>query len=124
MEIVYFSKTGNVKRLCSKLNNLGLDTVDGNKYKGNSSNIVLITYTCGYGELPAEVEVFCEQYKDDIKYVLASGNRNWGDAFAQAGDHVSKITGARLLYKFELSGTNQDITNITNILMSLKESNA
>lgn len=124
MKIVYFSKTGNIKRLCGKLDKLGIDIIDGNTYKGNSSDIVLITYTCGYGELPVEVEAFCKMYKGDIKYVLASGNRNWSDAFAKAGDHVSRLTNAKLLYKFELSGTNEDLTNITNILLSLKESNA
>lgn len=44
--------------------------------------------------------------------VISSGNRNFGDMFAHAGKVISKKCNVPLLYKFELSGTPDDIVNV------------
>ena len=44
--------------------------------------------------------------------VISSGNRNFGDMFAHAGKVISKKCNVPLLYKFELSGTPDDVLNV------------
>ena len=44
-----------------------------------------------------------------IRGVIASGNRNFGDAYGRAGDVISQKCGVPWLYRFELMGTQSDI---------------
>lgn len=44
--------------------------------------------------------------------VISSGNRNFGEMFAYAGTVISRKCNVPCLYKFELSGTPDDIINI------------
>lgn len=47
-----------------------------------------------------------------LKGVIASGNRNFGQYFAWAGDVIAAKCNVPVLYKFELSGTETDVTRI------------
>ncbi|EPZ2457146.1 class Ib ribonucleoside-diphosphate reductase assembly flavoprotein NrdI [Citrobacter youngae] len=47
-----------------------------------------------------------------IRGVIASGNRNFGDAYGRAGDVISQKCGVPWLYRFELMGTQSDIDNV------------
>lgn len=47
-----------------------------------------------------------------IRGVIASGNRNFGEAFGRAGDVISQKCAVPYLYRFELMGTQQDIDNV------------
>lgn len=47
-----------------------------------------------------------------IRGVIASGNRNFGDAYGRAGDVISQKCGVLWLYRFELMGTQSDIDNV------------
>ncbi len=61
--------------------------------------------------------------------VIASGNRNFGANFALAGTAISRKCGVPVIYKFELSGTSDDVTRVkeglertwTKLLMSLPQ---
>lgn len=44
-----------------------------------------------------------------LKGVIASGNRNFGEMFAYAGKVIARKCGVPCLYKFELSGTPTDV---------------
>jgi len=44
--------------------------------------------------------------------VIGSGNRNFGDKFAYAGNVIAKKCKVPCLYKFELSGTPTDVINV------------
>lgn len=44
--------------------------------------------------------------------VIGAGNRNFGEMFAFAGVVISKKCNVPLLYKFELSGTLNDMTRV------------
>ena len=50
--------------------------------------------------------------KDIPSGVIAAGNRNFGEAFARAGDVISQKCGVPYLYRFELMGTQQDVENV------------
>lgn len=47
-----------------------------------------------------------------IRGVIAAGNTNFGEGFALAGRIVSQKCGVPLLYRFELLGTQEDVTNV------------
>jgi protein involved in ribonucleotide reduction len=47
-----------------------------------------------------------------IRGVIATGNRNFGEAFARAGDVIAQKCGVPYLYRFELMGTPRDIDNV------------
>ncbi len=116
MLLVYFSKTSNVNRFIKRLNQSYFKEVKGTSDLIVNEDIILVTYTSGMGEIPKEVLSFCNQNPKHIKYVIASGNRNWGKLFAKSGDLIRDYFGARLLYKFELSGTKNDLYNVNVIL--------
>lgn len=80
---------------------------------------VLFTPTYNFGEVPEEVEdwlgdINVEYYVDDMEItplnsdlmeaVVASGNRNFGPAYAASGDKISEEYGVPLLMKYELKG--------------------
>ncbi len=50
--------------------------------------------------------------RKQIRGVIASGNRNFGEMFAYSGSVISKKCGVPCLYKFELSGTQTDVNNV------------
>lgn len=120
MQLVYFSKTGNVSRFINKLNQNFFPTIKGGDFISETP-VILVTYTTGYGEIPSEVKTFCERNNHNIKFVIASGNRNWGEMFARSGDLIATQFDAKMLYKFELSGTNKDVNYVSNILKQIYE---
>ncbi|WBU52753.1 class Ib ribonucleoside-diphosphate reductase assembly flavoprotein NrdI [Paracoccus sp. SCSIO 75233] len=48
-----------------------------------------------------------------IRGVIASGNRNFGQLFAAAGDIIARKCNVPRLYRFELAGTDEDIARVT-----------
>lgn len=47
-----------------------------------------------------------------IRGVIASGNRNFGEAYALAGDVIAKKCQVPFLWRFELMGTQHDIDSV------------
>jgi protein involved in ribonucleotide reduction len=70
---------------------------------------VLVTYTTKFGEVPLSTMNFLVNNYDKLKGVASSGNRLWGNNFAIAADLIAKQYNVKLLYKFELSGTELDL---------------
>ncbi|CAI8917309.1 class Ib ribonucleoside-diphosphate reductase assembly flavoprotein NrdI [Kosakonia quasisacchari] len=66
------------------------------------------------GAVPRQVIRFLNdpQNRALIRGVIASGNRNFGEAFGRAGDVISQKCAVPYLYRFELMGTRQDIDNV------------
>lgn len=107
MLIVYASKTGNVKRFIAKT---GLDAVHVKDCPVVDEPFVLVTYTTGFGLVPAEVSSFLSNNHKYLVAVAASGNVNWGDdMYAKSADTISLLYGVPVLMKFELSGTSDDV---------------
>jgi protein involved in ribonucleotide reduction len=44
--------------------------------------------------------------------VVGAGNTNFGDKYCRASEVVSRKTGAPLIYKFELLGTQYDVSTV------------
>ncbi|MGL4971844.1 MAG: class Ib ribonucleoside-diphosphate reductase assembly flavoprotein NrdI [Culicoidibacterales bacterium] len=106
--IVYASKTQNVARFVKKLKyNKKMAIVSGEERL--EQPFILVTYTTGFGEIPKEVQKFLEHNHHWIVGVAASGNRNWGDNFAKAGQKIAMQYQTKLVHKFELAGLAQDV---------------
>ena len=106
MKIVYDSKTGNVKRFINKLN------MEAIKIEENliiTEPFILVTYTCGFGDIPPKVLDFLLENNKYLYGVSASGNRNWGSNFARSADTIANAYSVPIVSKFELSGTKTDI---------------
>ncbi len=106
MLVAYDSRTGNVRRFINKLN---LPAVQIDDKMTLDEPFVLITYTTGFGEVPAKVQSFLKNNYARCVAVAASGNRNWGECFGRSADIIARTYGVPVLSKFELAGTTQDV---------------
>ena len=106
MRIYYASMTGNVRRFVGKL---GVVATDIKAERNPTEPFVLVTYTFGFGEIPAEVDAWLTHSHTLLRGVAVSGNRNWGDNYGAAGELISKRYNVPLLHKFELAGTDEDV---------------
>jgi protein involved in ribonucleotide reduction len=116
MLIAYDSKTGNVRRFIEKLK---LPAVQIEDTMILDEPFVLVTYTTGFGQVPAKVMSFLKRNHPRLKGVSASGNRNWGESFARSADRIAEMYGVPVLGKFELSGTQRDVDNFRQGVMAV-----
>lgn len=73
---------------------------------------ILITYTTGMGQVPQSTLNFLKSNHINLKGVVASGNRNWGQNFAISADKISNMYGIPILHKFEMSGMPEDVDTL------------
>lgn len=78
----------------------------------------------GSSAVPKQVIRFLNNLENRsmIRGVIGAGNRNFGDRFAYAADVISRKCSVPLLYKFELSGTPNDIENVKQGMQKLWDS--
>lgn len=92
------------------------------------NKFVLITPTYGAaqkGFVPQQVIKFLnqEQNRYNIIGVISSGNINFFDDYAKAGNIISIKLNVPLLYKFELAGTTDDVIKVKEGLKKFWENN-
>ena len=70
------------------------------------------------GHVPPQVKKFLqdEKTRNLCAGIIGSGNINFGNEFAAAGDRLSEKLGKPLLYRFELAGFDTDIQQIYRLL--------
>lgn len=107
MNIIYYSLTGNVRRFITKAETEATDMMEVDSV---NEPFIIVTSTIGFGEIPVPVEQFLDEHRQYLTAVVSSGNRNWGQNFAKAGDRISEKYGVPLLMKFELHGNMRDVT--------------
>ncbi|MDO5641180.1 MAG: class Ib ribonucleoside-diphosphate reductase assembly flavoprotein NrdI [Paracoccus sp. (in: a-proteobacteria)] len=120
-QLVYFSsRSGNTAKFVARL---GLDALRIPIETGAALPLPLQPYVLisptyadgeGRGAVPAQVIRFLNDpaRRALIRGVIASGNRNFGQFFAAAGDVIARKCGVPLLCRFELAGTDHDIARI------------
>lgn len=125
--LVYFSSvSGNTARFIEKL---GLPARRIPLY-GNDEPLfvdepyVLVTPTYGggagrdteRGAVPKQVIRFLndEKNRSYIRGVIAAGNTNFGAAFCQAGDIISRKCQVPHLYRLEVFGTQDDVDRVSD----------
>ncbi len=119
--IVYYSSSSeNTHRFVQKLGvpsvRLPVDAASEPPQVDEPFVLVVPTYGGGYGKgaVPKPVIQFLNNpaNRDLIRGVIAAGNTNFGTGYAIAGDIVSQKCAVPLLYRFELLGTQEDVTNV------------
>lgn len=134
MNIVYFSSVSeNTHRFVTRFKNIGYlcariplrkDAVL--QMQAPSAPYVLVTPTYGGGThssaVPKQVIHFLnvKENRERMIGVVAAGNRNFGSAYALAGDVVSAKCGVPLLARFEVFGTSSDFENILDKIRRLE----
>ena len=118
MKIIVYSLTGNCKRfvdMCEipEEDVIYLQDID---YDVNF-DYILITPTFGFGEVPVAVSKFLKENYKPLKGVVGSGNRNWGERFANAAEIISSKYSIPLLMKIELHGNKKDISEFKKIYL-------
>lgn len=118
MKIIVYSLTGNCKRfvdMCKipKEDVIYLQDIDYDV----DFDYILITPTFGFGEVPAAVSKFLVENHMYLKGVVGSGNKNWGERFANASEIISEEYDVPLLMKIELHGSKKDIIEFKKIYL-------
>lgn len=79
--------------------------------------LVVPTYGGGVGEasVPPQVKRFLKhkKHRDLCVGIIGSGNLNFGEKYAAAGDILSRKLGVPMLYRFELRGDAADAQAVT-----------
>jgi len=79
----------------------------------------------GKGAVPKQVIRFLNDPENRafIRGVVASGNRNFGEFYAYAGDVIAARCKVPFLYRYELMGTDDDIENVKSRIEALWKQN-
>lgn len=110
----YSSASRNTERFVARL---GLPCVRIDDYREGKYILICPTYADGYGNHPVPKPVirFLNEHRHAMVGVVGTGNRSFGSTFALGGRMVSHKTGAPLLHKMELAGTETDIDIVRKI---------
>ena len=121
-DVVYFSSVSeNTKRFVDKLEaqsvRIPIRTDEAAEFvHDRDSVLVLPTYGGGNGNstVPKQVIKFLNnpENRKHIKAVIAGGNTNFGSHFGKAGDIVADKLGVPVLYRFEITGTPEDVIEV------------
>ncbi len=117
IHLYYDSKTGNVRRFIEKVIQVtGWSAQRIQEDMDVEAPGHLVTFTTNFGKVPTLTEDFMKSHNGKIFSVSSSGNRNWGRNFGVAGDKVAEMYDIPLAFKFELSGTMEDINQFIDII--------
>jgi protein involved in ribonucleotide reduction len=128
-DVVYFSSVSeNTKRFVDKLGvktvRIPLKTEDAAEFVHEKDSVLVVpTYGGGNegGTVPKQVIKFLNnpENRKHIKAVIAGGNTNFGEHFCRAGDVVAQKLGVPVLYRFEITGTPEDVNEVKERLARL-----
>jgi protein involved in ribonucleotide reduction len=128
-DVVYFSSVSeNTKRFVDKLGaktvRIPLKTEEAEEFVHDQDSVLVVpTYGGGNegGTVPKQVIKFLNNplNRKHIKAVIAGGNTNFGEHFCRAGDIVASKLGVPVLYRFEITGTPEDVNEVKERLARL-----
>jgi protein involved in ribonucleotide reduction len=128
-DVVYFSSVSeNTKRFVDKLGvktvRIPLRTEEAAEFVHDKDSVLVVpTYGGGNegGTVPKQVIKFLNnpENRKHIKAVIAGGNTNFGEHFCRAGDVVAQKLGVPVLYRFEITGTPEDVNEVKERLARL-----
>lgn len=83
---------------------------------------LLVTPTTGFGEVPSTVARFLRLNSALLHGIAASGNRNFGNMYANAADTISEQYNVPVISRFELAGTDEDVRKFNEGVDALSRS--
>lgn len=111
MNIVYFSIIGNTQKFCNRLELPVHNILDG--IPTGPSVLVVPTYGGKHGGIPyAVIKALNTGPREGIVGVVGTGNLNFGNGFARAGEILAAKLDVPLLGRVELAGTTEDVKAI------------
>ena len=121
-DVVYFSSVSeNTKRFVDKLEaqsvRIPIRTDEAAEFVHDRDSVLVVpTYGGGNDNstVPKQVIKFLNnpENRKHIKAVIAGGNTNFGSHFGKAGDIVADKLGVPVLYRFEITGTPEDVIEV------------
>ena len=117
IQIYYDSRTGNVQRFIDKVVQITgwhAQRIQQDMHIDQEGH--LVTFTTSFGQIPPLTQEFIQNNSAYLYSVSSSGNRNWGRNFAIAADKIATNYEIPLAFKFELSGTMEDINQFIDII--------
>ncbi|MBL6593002.1 MAG: class Ib ribonucleoside-diphosphate reductase assembly flavoprotein NrdI [Actinobacteria bacterium] len=121
-DVVYFSSVSeNTKRFVDKLEaqsvRIPIRTEEAAEFVHDRDSVLVVpTYGGGNDNstVPKQVIKFLNnpENRKHIKAVIAGGNTNFGSHFGKAGDIVADKLGVPVLYRFEITGTPEDVIEV------------
>jgi protein involved in ribonucleotide reduction len=129
LDIVYFSNvTNNTARFIAKLE-WGSSTripIKGEFEEDLPHSYVLFVPSYGTsdtGHIPPQVKKFLNKHENRKKCVgvIGTGNINFGEEYAMAGDVIAEKLGVPMLYRLELAGTEIDVIKVQEGLQQFEE---
>ena len=121
-DVVYFSSVSeNNKRFVDKLEaqsvRIPIRTEEAAEFVHDRDSVLVVpTYGGGNDNstVPKQVIKFLNnpENRKHIKAVIAGGNTNFGSHFGKAGDIVADKLGVPVLYRFEITGTPEDVIEV------------
>lgn len=113
--LVFFSSvSANTRRFVEKLGIPATAVALRGPQPEMDETFVLMTPSYGGGELPRQVEVFLKAGRNAslVRGVIGAGNTNFGEDYCKAAKHIAERFNVPLLYKFELTGTPEDVNRV------------
>lgn len=128
MDVVYFSNVSeNTHRFVQKLDRPAFRIpVQAGDLLLATRPYILVTPTYGAGKLggavPKQVVKFLndERNRTLLRGVIAGGNTNFGSAYCLSGEIIAAKCHVPLLYRFEVFGDSEDVSNVQTILTQLE----
>ena len=121
-DVVYFSSVSeNTKRFVDKLEaqsvRIPIRTEEAAEFVHDRDSVLVVpTYGGGNDNstVPKQVIKFLNnpENRKHIKAVIAGVNTNFGSHFGKAGDIVADKLGVPVLYRFEITGTPEDVIEV------------
>lgn len=128
-DLVYFSSVSeNTKRFVDKLGanaiRIPLKTEEAASFVHDRDSVLVVPTYGGGNEnntVPKQVIKFLNNpdNRRHIKAVIAGGNTNFGTHFCRAGDIIASKLGVPVLYRFEVTGTPEDVIEAKERLAKL-----
>lgn len=128
MTVVYYSSPSNythrfVRKLETDAHRLPMLTREETLVMDRPYVLITPTYGAGphRGAVPKQVIKFLNVpgNRELLAGVIGAGNTNFGDTYCQAAEIVAVKCQVPLLYRFELLGTDRDVTQVSQGLKEL-----
>jgi protein involved in ribonucleotide reduction len=115
--VYYSSESGNTRRFVEKLGlpatRIPISPKDGPVSVDRPYVLIVPSYAdgAGRGAVPKGIIRFLNdpENRKNIRGVIGAGNTNFGEMYCRGAKIVAEKCAVRMLYRFELLGTNEDV---------------